>query len=50
LRAKGELSSQDAQREVGLDADAVRPHLQRLVDEGHASTSGQRRGLRYHAR
>lgn len=32
---------------TGLDAAAVRPYLQRLIDDGKATLEGQRRGAKY---
>lgn len=47
LEERGVISSKDAQEATGLDAAGVRPHLERLVDEGLAVTEGQRRGMKY---
>ena len=47
LRIRGVITSSDAQLATGLDAAGVRPHLQRLVNEGLAETEGQRRGMKY---
>jgi len=47
LCSRGVITSSDAQQATGLDAAGVRPHLQRLVNEGLAVTEGQRRGMRY---
>jgi hypothetical protein len=41
------ITSGDAQRATGLGAAAVRPLLQRLVEEGRAVPEGARRGRRY---
>ncbi len=47
LRAKGSLTSADAQAATDLDATGVRPLLQQLVAEGAATIKGQKRGTRY---
>ncbi|MBI4602221.1 MAG: hypothetical protein HY721_09695 [Planctomycetes bacterium] len=47
LQERGTLASRDAQDATGLSAAAVRPHLERLVAEGHAVKEGERRGTRY---
>ena len=47
LRAKGSLTSADAQAATGLDAADIRPLLQQLVAEGAATIKGQKRGTRY---
>ncbi|MEA5415983.1 Eco57I restriction-modification methylase domain-containing protein [Synechococcus sp. BA-132 BA5] len=47
IRSRGVITSSDAQQATGLDAAGVRPHLQKLVQEGLAVTEGQRRGMRY---
>jgi hypothetical protein len=47
LRARGAIASADAQAATGLTANEVRPHLQRLLAEGHAHTEGQKRGTKY---
>ncbi|CDH44782.1 Eco57I restriction-modification methylase domain-containing protein [Candidatus Contendibacter odensensis] len=41
------IASADAQELTGLDAAAVRPYLQRLIDDGKAILEGQRRGAKY---
>lgn len=50
LRERGEITSQDAQEILGLDAAGVRPYLRRLVAEGLAIVEGHRRGTRYRRR
>jgi hypothetical protein len=50
LSSKGVITSIDVQTHTGLLAEDVRPHLRRLVDDGHAVTEGQRRGTRYRRR
>lgn len=47
LRERGSLASTDAQTLLDADAATVRPLLQRLESDGYATTTGQRRGLRY---
>lgn len=47
LQTRGLISSGDAQQATGLDAAGVRPHLQRLVQEGRAVPEGQKRGTKY---
>lgn len=47
LADQGSLSSADAQAATDSDAEGVRPLLQRLVAEGHARITGQKRGTRY---
>jgi hypothetical protein len=47
LEERGMIASMDAQAATGLDASAVRLLLKRLVDEGHAVTEGQKRGMKY---
>ncbi|MBI3846554.1 MAG: hypothetical protein HY292_18150 [Planctomycetes bacterium] len=44
------ITSADAQAATNLDAAAVRPHLQRLITEGKATTEGERRGTKYRLR
>lgn len=50
LEARGTLTSADAQAATGLSAAQVRGLLKRLVDEGHAVSEGQRRGMKYRKR
>lgn len=47
LETRGEITSRHAQDLTGLDANAVRPYLERLVEEGLAVKEGQRRGTKY---
>jgi uncharacterized Zn finger protein len=47
LRTAGSLDNAAARAATGLDAEAVRPLLKRLVAEGHAVVEGQKRGTRY---
>jgi hypothetical protein len=47
LQDHGSITCSDAQTATGLDAAGVRPLLQRLVDDGHATVEGQKRGTRY---
>jgi len=47
LRKHGSLDNAAARTVTGLDANAVRLLLQRLVIEGHARVEGQKRGTRY---
>ncbi len=47
LRTQGWLTNQSARQATGLDAECVRPLLQRLVIQGHARIEGQKRGTRY---
>jgi len=47
LEERRVISSKDAQAATGLDAAGVRRHLKRLVEEGRATTEGQRRGMKY---
>jgi uncharacterized Zn finger protein len=47
LRRAGWLDNAAARAATGLDADAVRPLLKRLVADGHAQVEGQRRATRY---
>jgi hypothetical protein len=47
LEEREVITSKDAQTLTGLDAAGVRPHLQRLVDEGRAVVEGERRGTKY---
>ena len=47
LRKAGSLDNTAARAATGLDATSVRPLLQRLVAEGHARVTGQKRGTRY---
>ncbi len=47
LRKAGSLDNAAARAATGLDAEAVRPLLKRLVTEGHAVVEGQKRGTRY---
>lgn len=47
LKERGVLASSDVQSALGLAPDAARPLLRRLVDEGHATVEGQKRGTRY---
>lgn len=47
LKEHQEITSRDAQDLTGLDANAVRPYLERLVEEGLAIKEGQRRGTKY---
>lgn len=47
LDERGVIASADAQELTSLDAAAVRPYLQRLIDDGKATLEGQRRGAKY---
>lgn len=47
LASKGSLSNGEAQAALGVDGEAARRLLQRLVDEGVAAVVGQKRGTRY---
>ena len=47
IEDKGAIASAEAQDLTGLDAAAVRPYLQHLVETRRARTEGQRRGMRY---
>jgi hypothetical protein len=47
LDERGVIASADAQDRTGLDAAAVRPYLQRLINDGKATLEGQRRGAKY---
>jgi hypothetical protein len=47
LRQVGSLDNAAARAATGLDAEAVRQLLRRLVADGHARVQGQRRGTRY---
>lgn len=47
LRERGTIVSKDVQTLTGLSAAQVRPHLQRLVEQGLAVKEGERRGTRY---
>jgi uncharacterized Zn finger protein len=47
LRRVGSLDNAAARAATGLDAEAVRPLLRKLVADGHAWVQGQRRGTRY---
>lgn len=50
LRRAGALDNATARTVTGLHAAAVRPLLRRLVEEGLARITGQKRGTRYVAR
>ncbi|ACY13368.1 Eco57I restriction-modification methylase domain-containing protein [Haliangium ochraceum] len=47
LTEQDEITSSDAQAATGLDAAGVRPYLQQLVTDGHATQHGKARGTRY---
>ena len=47
LHRAGSLDNAAARAATGLDAEAVRPLLRKLVADGHARVHGQRRGTRY---
>ncbi|HMQ35141.1 MAG TPA: hypothetical protein PKD53_30765, partial [Chloroflexaceae bacterium] len=47
LAQRGSLSNGEVQAALGVDGEAARRLLQRLVDEGVAAVVGQRRGTRY---
>jgi hypothetical protein len=49
LEERKVISSADAQAATGLSAPELRPLLQRLVDEGHATREGKARGTKYRA-
>jgi hypothetical protein len=47
LAQRGSLSNGEVQAALGVDGEAARRLLQRLVDEGVAAVVGQKRGTRY---
>jgi len=47
LRRAGSLDNAAARAATGLDAEAVRSLLKKLVADGHACVQGQKRGTRY---
>ena len=47
LRGQEVITSRDVQAMTGLNAAEAKPHLERLVSEGHALKEGERRGTRY---
>lgn len=48
LHFRGHITSAQAQAELGAEARTLRPLFQRLVSDGRAYTTGERRGRVYH--
>lgn len=49
LTSAGVVTSSDVQQRFDVDSTTARTYLRRLVDEGHATVEGQKRGTRYRA-